>query len=405
VDRFKQVNDRFGHKVGDQVLRETAQRLRAAIRFTDEIGRGSDGGDHDDAGVSRLGGDEFTVMLRNVSDPLAARHVAQRFLAALESPISAEGAELYVTSSIGIAIFPEDGADAETLLQHADTAMYHAKRLGGSRFEYYDPEMNEAAVQRAEIESELRRALAHDEFRIHIQPVWSLGTGELVAGEVLIRWPQPDGSMRPPSEFIPVAEETGLIPRLGDWVIRRSCAQIEEWTESGRRNVRIALNVSGHQLRQPEFVDSIVEALTATGVGVGEIELEITETVLLGKDAVTYASLERLQEAGISLTLDDFGTGYSSLSLLSRFAFQRLKIDRSFVAGIPERPDDVTLIRAIVGLAHTLGMEVVAEGVESEEQVDFLHSIQCDAIQGFLVSPPMPPERFEMLLEREKEWG
>jgi len=405
LDRFKQVNDRFGHTVGDQVLRETAQRLRAAIRFSDEIGRGSEGGDLDDARVSRLGGDEFTVMLRGLSDPLGARHVAQRFLAALESPIATDGAELYVTASIGIAIFPEDGDDAETLLQHADTAMYHAKRLGGSRFEYFDQEMNQAAVNRAEIESEMRRALARDEFRIHVQPIWSLGTGELAGGEVLIRWPQPDGSMRPPAAFIPVAEETGLIPRLGDWVIRRSCAQLEAWAKSGRRNVRLALNVSGHQLRQPEFVDSIVETLAATGVGVGEIELEITETVLLGNDGVTYASLERLQEIGVSLTLDDFGTGYSSLSLLSRFAFQRLKIDRSFVAGIPERPDDVTLIRAIVGLAHTLGMEVVAEGVETEEQIEFLRSIQCDAIQGFLVGAPMGTERFEKLLEYEKDEG
>jgi len=405
IDRFKQVNDRFGHAVGDQVLRETAHRLHGVIRLTDQIGRSPDGGGLDDDPVSRLGGDEFTVTLRGLSDPLDARHVAQRFLAALESPIVTDRAELYASASIGIAIFPEDGADGEILLQHADTAMYHAKRLGGSRFEYFDPAMNEAAVHRAEVESELRRALAGQEFRIHLQPIWTLGARRLVAGEVLIRWPQADGSMRAPSDFIPIAEESGLISRVGDWVVNQTCAQMAAWEKSGRRQVRIALNVSGHQLRQPEFVDSLVGALSASGVSFGDIELEITETVLLGNDAVTYDSLERLQEIGISLALDDFGTGYSSLSLLKRFAFQRIKIDRSFVAGIPERRDDVSLIRAIVALAHTLGLEVVAEGVETEAQVEFLRSIECDAIQGFLVGAPMAPEEFELLLEHEKDEG
>lgn len=405
IDRFKKVNDRFGHAVGDQVLRETARRLRGVIRLTDQVGRGPDGDGLDDNPVSRLGGDEFTVMLRDLSDPLDARYVARRFLAALESPIVTDRAELYISASIGIAIFPEDGVDWEILLHHADTAMYQAKGRGGSRFEFFDPAMNEATVHRAEVESELRRALAGQEFRIQLQPIWSLGTRRLVAGEVLIHWPQADGSMRIPSDFIPIAEEAGLISRVGDWVVNQTCAQMAAWAKSGRRKVRIALNLSGHQLRQPEFVDSLAGTLRAAGISFGDIELEIAETVLLDNDGVTCASLGRLQEIGISLALDDFGSGCSSLSLLKRFSFQRINLDRSFVAGIPERRDDASLVRAIVALAHALGLEVVAKGVESEAQIEFLRSIECDAIQGFLAGAPMAPEEFELLLEREKEEG
>ena len=399
LDGFKRVNDTLGHSIGDQLLCQVAERLMGGLRLSDFVGRSPDASP---VTVSRLGGDEFTIVLREISNAQDAGRVADRVLDALRKPFVMEGHEVISTASIGIAVFPHDGKRAETLLRNADTAMYWAKGRGRNNWQFYAKSMNDAAKRKLQLERHLRRALERQEFSLHYQPLRDAGCGRLTGAEALLRWEDPELGPVSPVEFIPVAEETGLIVPLGEWVLRTACAQSQEWQAAGFRPLRLAVNLSGRQIRQPTLVDMVARVLQETGLSPAHLELEITESTIMQDDDVTIAAFRELNEMGVGLALDDFGTGYSSLSYLRRFPIGRVKIDRSFVSGIPTNQDDAALAAAIIAMAHGLRLSVVAEGVETREQAEFLRESGCDELQGYLFSPAVPSEQFARFLEREK---
>jgi len=366
IDRFKTVNDSLGHSSGDVLLTEVADRLRAAVRGGDSIGRltvdpdrrGPANGD-----ISRLGGDEFTVVVADLEHPQDAARVARRIIHALSRPFQVAGQEIFAGCSIGIAVWPEDGANSELLLRSADIAMYHAKSRGGATYAFFSASMNAATTRRLNLESRLRRALERDELHLVYQPIRDTRTGGVSAVEALLRWTDADGQSIPPIEFIPIAEEAGLIVDVGAWVLRTACRQARAWLDAGRAPVRMSVNLSVHQLRRAGIVDSIDQILYESRLAPERLELEITESSMLDANPNIGAAISRLTEMGIGLALDDFGTGYSSLSALQRFPIERLKIDRSFVAGVGGSANDEALVSAIVALANRLSIEVVAEGV------------------------------------------
>ncbi|MEZ4334927.1 MAG: EAL domain-containing protein [Myxococcota bacterium] len=394
LDGFKKVNDTLGHEVGDKLLAEVASRFAKVVRVSDHLGRPSEDQPGPASSISRLGGDEFTVLLTEIGQPIDAALVADRLLATLEHPITLAGQDLFMATSIGIAVYPEDGADAESLVRNADAAMYFAKGRGRNSYSFYSAEMNRTQSQRLEIESRLRVALEREQFRIHYQPIRSAETGRVVAAEALVRWQEPEWGNVPPDQFIPVAEETGLIVGLGQWVFLRVCEQARRWREEWGATIRIGVNVSGKQIREPGMVEMVREALEATGVAPTQIELEITESTIMQDDALTTQTLRELKEMGVGLALDDFGTGYSSLSYLRRFTIDRVKIDRTFIAELPDNPSDGALTAAIIAMAHGLQVDVVAEGVETEAQARFLELRGCDELQGYLYGRPCAPEEF-----------
>ena len=392
LDGFKQINDTMGHEVGDRLLAEVASRFSRAVRISDHIGR-CDEEESDDA-ISRLGGDEFTVLLTEVHSPGDVALVAERLLGTLEAPVVLAGKEVFVSTSIGLAVFPEDGRDPETLLRNADAAMYFAKGRGRNRYQFYSEEMNRTRSGRIEIEARLRGAIEREELELHYQPILDSVTGEVVAAEALLRWTDGERGFVPPDEFIPVAEETGLIVSLGQWVFRTACAQAQSWEDAGLRPIRIGVNVSGYQIREPGMLEMVRDALARTNVSPEQIELEITESTIMQDDALTVKTLREFREMGIGLALDDFGTGYSSLSYLRRFTIDRVKVDRSFVNELTENADDAALTSAIIAMAHGLRLKVVAEGVETRAQALFLEQRGCDELQGYLFGRPCPPDEF-----------
>jgi EAL domain-containing protein (putative c-di-GMP-specific phosphodiesterase class I) len=341
-------------------------------------------------------------MLNGISRAEDAGKVANRVLEALRRPFVLDGHEVFATASLGIAVFPFDGEDAETLLRNADTAMYWAKDRGRNNFQFYAKSMNAAAKRKLDLEKRLRRALERQEFSLVYQPVRETGSGRLTGAEALLRWQDPEIGAVSPDEFIPIAEETSLIIQIGAWVLRTACAQHRAWQAAGFRPVRLAVNLSGHQLRQPTFSGTVARNLQETGLSPAHLELEITESAIMQDDDVTITSLRKLDEMGIGLALDDFGTGYSSLSLLRHFPIGRVKIDRSFVREISTNSDDAALTAAIIAMAHSLHLRVVAEGVETPEQAFFLGERGCDELQGFLFSPGIPADEFVRFLEQEK---
>jgi EAL domain-containing protein (putative c-di-GMP-specific phosphodiesterase class I) len=310
---------------------------------------------------------------------------------------------VFATASIGIAVYPTDGEDAEALVRHADVAMYHAKSCGRNNYQFYDPSMNAVSERRLHLEGCLRRALDREEFSLVYQPIRDAVTGRICAGEALLRWESAKAQTVSPLEFIPIAEETGLIVELGEWVLRTACTQCEAWRRAGLQPIRMGVNVSGRQLRQPSFVARVARVLNETGLSPGQLDLEITESTIMQEDDVTNAAFYALEEMGVGIALDDFGTGYSSLSYLRRFAIDRVKIDRSFIREISANADDAALTTAIISMAHSLHRRVVAEGVETLEQADFLRENGCDELQGYLFSKPIREEEFTRLLELEKE--
>ncbi|MCA9504031.1 MAG: EAL domain-containing protein [Spirochaetaceae bacterium] len=396
LDGFKKVNDTLGHDVGDRLLAEVASRFSRVVRVSDHVGRQQY--ESSEPSVSRLGGDEFTVLLTEISDPDDAGLVASRLLATLEAPIVLDGQELFMSTSIGIAVFPEDGTDAETLLRNADAAMYFAKGRGRNGYQFYSEEMNRTRSGRIELEARLRGAVERESFQLYYQPLLDSGSGRVVAAEALLRWIDDERGPVPPDEFIPVAEETGLIVALGRWVFRTACQQARRWRDETGSSIRIGVNVSGHQIREPGMVDMVRQALEESGVSPGQVELEITESTIMQDDALTVRTLRELKEMGVGLALDDFGTGYSSLSYLRRFTIDRVKIDRSFVNELPENADDAALTAAIIAMCHGLRLKVVAEGVETTRQALFLRQRGCDELQGYLFGRPAPPEEFVDLL-------
>jgi len=374
LDHFKLVNDGLGHSVGDGLLSEVAARLQGSIRASDTI--------------SRLGGDEFTILLNDTNSTDAIFAVARKILQSLTRPFRVNGHELFVTTSIGISIFPADGEDVETLLKCADSAMYRAKELGRNQAQLFLSSMNERYVRRLAVEQSLHHALERNELDVYYQPIYE--AGKIVAFEALLRWNEPGKGITEPSEFIQLAEETGLIVPIGEWVIRQGCAQLKKWHDSGARDLRLSVNISAPQLQHGRFADTLASILREHDLPADKLELEITESVAVQNIDLTMQVLREIRRLGVSIAIDDFGTGQSSLIYLKQFPIRTIKIDQAFVRDVPGDASAAAIVTYIVNLAHTIGLHVVAEGVETEEQFAFLKEKGCDRVQGFLFSPAVP---------------
>jgi diguanylate cyclase (GGDEF)-like protein/PAS domain S-box-containing protein len=385
LNRFKNINDSFGHTPADAILREVGRRLSTTLRSQDV--------------VSRLGGDEFVVALPDISRREHAGHVAQKLLAALAEPFFVEQHEVLLSASIGVSIFPEDGRDTETLLKNADVAMYRAKKLGSSTHVFYSQEMNLRSLDRLKLEGNLRRAVERGELCLHYQPQLDLASGRITGAEALLRWFHPEQGLISPAQFIPVAEETGLIIPIGEWVIDAACRQIRAWIDQGLPPVRVAVNLSTRQF-SATLPRTVLAIIARHGIPTDSLELEITESMLMHNADSVVAMMREFGDAGILMALDDFGTGYSSLSYLKRFPIDNLKIDQSFVRGIPTDPDDSAIARAIISMAKNLRLSVIAEGVETLAQMEFLRDAGCDEIQGYYFSRPIPADEFAALLTK-----
>jgi diguanylate cyclase (GGDEF)-like protein len=386
LDRFKNVNDTLGHDVGDRLLVAVAQRIRRSVRNADC--------------VARLGGDEFTVVLADVATPNAAIVAAQNICRALSTPFQIDGHDIFVTTSVGISMYPHDATDVGTLLKHADTAMYRAKKTN-SGFQFFEAAMEHSISEHVRMENDLRHAIDRNELEVYYQPQARVETGDIIGAEALVRWRHPTRGMVSPVEFIPLAEETGLINPVGEWVLRTACAQMKKWADAGL-TMRIAVNLSVKQLLQKNFAATVEQALHDTGLAPSLLELEITESTLMENAQDTLEALHRLHGLGVRLAIDDFGTGYSSLSYLKRFPVDIIKIDRSFVRDVPHDADDAAIVTGIIALAHSLRLDVVAEGVETESQLRFLRDHSCDLLQGYYLSQPVPGEQFERDLLSKK---
>jgi diguanylate cyclase (GGDEF)-like protein len=387
VDGFKNVNDSLGHEAGDRLLTAVAGRLEGCLRPGDTL--------------ARFGGDEFAVLIEDVRGSDGAVRVAGRITEELRASFSIEGQELFVGLSIGIALSGARSEEPEDLLRDADTAMYRAKDSGAG-YSVFDPAMHERAVARLDLENALRRAIKREEFLVHYQPLVRLDRGEVVAVEALVRWEHPERGLLDPGEFVPVAEESGLVIPMGEQVLRQACLTAKRWQEEHPcvPPLVMSVNLSARQLFCPDLAETVEEALGEAGLEARSLVLDITETVYVRTLEYSTGALERLREMGVGISIDDFGTGYSSLSYLKRLPADALKIDRSFVAGLGEDAEDTAIVGMVVNLAHTLGMEVVAEGVETTEQAALLKEMGCDLAQGFLFSKPLPPEEVPFLLAK-----
>jgi diguanylate cyclase len=388
LDRFKAVNDSLGHFVGDELLRAVSDRLRTVVRADDT--------------VSRLGGDEFVVLLRHVAHADDTFLVARKIVETLNAPFRIQAHELLVTPSVGITLYPDHGITAQSLINNADAAMYDVKKTGRNAFRLFEPQMSTFFPDRLALEADLRKAFDRRELELHYQPKVDVHTGETTGMEALVRWRHPERGLVGPSAFVPLAEETGLIIPLGQWVLREACRQNKAWQDRGLPPLRIAVNISAAQLRHDDLADIVGLALRETGLDARYLELEITETAVMQNAQAALATLDRLSQMGIQLAIDDFGTGYSSLSYLKRFPINTLKIDASFIRDISSDRNDALIVQAIIAMAHSMQLEVVAEGVEDKTQLGFLQSLGSDQYQGFLHSHPLAAADFERFLE---SWG
>jgi diguanylate cyclase (GGDEF)-like protein/PAS domain S-box-containing protein len=380
LDRFKIINDTLGHAIGDQLLRGVAQRLVSSLREGDT--------------VARLGDDEFALLLPGMDQIEDVAKTAQKIIEIVKSAFYFEGHELYVTPSIGIALYPNDGEDVQTLLKNANTALHRAKEQGRNTYQLYTPAMNATALERLALESRLYRALEREEFVIYYQPQINIHTGRVVGVEALVRWRHPKLGLILPGKFIPLAEETGFIIPLGEWVLLTACAQNKAWQDAGFPPLRMAVNLSISHFKREDLTKMLTQVLEKTGLPPSYLELELTESIGMENVERAITKLRELKALGVKLSIDDFGTGYSSLSYLKRFPIDTLKIDQSFVQHIPTNPSDAAITTAIIAMAHSLNLKVIAEGVETEEQLAFLRPYRCDEMQGFLFSKPLPAEEF-----------
>ncbi|MGB9129269.1 MAG: EAL domain-containing protein [Thiobacillus sp.] len=387
LDNFKHINDSLGHAVGDQLLQSVASRLVECVRTTDT--------------VCRQGGDEFVILLAEIGQPQDAAHVAETLRTALAMPHQIDGHELHISLSIGISVFPDDGADVDTLMQNADTAMYHAKASGRNNYQFFKPDMNARAVRRLFVEKSLRRALKQGEFLLHYQPKIDLASGAMTGAEALIRWQDPDLGLVYPAQFVPIAEENGLIVPIGRWVLREACRQVQAWLDAGLPAVPVSVNISAVEFRHDGFLEGVSNILKETGLAPHYLELELTESILMDDVESSTSVLEALKSMGVQLAIDDFGTGYSSLSYLKRFPIDILKIDQSFVRDIATDADDAGIVSAVIGMGRNLKQRVIAEGVETHAQLAFLQARHCDEGQGFHFSHPVSAEDFARLLVLE----
>ena len=387
LDRFNVINDSLGHDFGDKLLCLLAQRLQQVVREADT--------------VARLGGDEFAVLLAEVADSEDVGMVAAKILEHVAEPLWVDNREVLLTASLGISLYPQDSKDAVTLIRNADLAMYRAKKDGRNNFSFYDPEMNLRVQETLELETDLRQALDREEFLLHYQPKVDLASGAVIGCEALVRWRHPRRGLVPPNDFIPLAEETGLIVPLGAWVLREACRQARLWKDEGLPPVSVAVNLSARQFRQGDLLQLVADVLAETGLEPHLLDLELTESMVMDNPLKAERAMLDLKNLGVSLSLDDFGTGYSSLNYLRRFPVDCLKIDRSFIRDVVDDPSGASVVTSVISIAHNLGMAAVAEGVENEDQLKFLTSCGCDTYQGYFFSKPVPAEEFVALLRRE----
>jgi diguanylate cyclase (GGDEF)-like protein/PAS domain S-box-containing protein len=389
LDRFKQINDTLGHEAGDQLLQEVASRLKVCVRESDT--------------VARLGGDEFVVLLPKVTDAKDAATVAQKILSTVSMPFTLIGHEFRVTASVGIAVYPQDGLDEQILTMHADAAMYQAKGDGKNNFQFYSAEANANTLERLTVESSLRHALAHDEFRLHYQAKREVGSGAITGMEALLRWEHPDLGTVAPMRFIPIAEETGLIVPIGKWVLKTACVQNVAWQKQGLPSMSIAVNLTARQFADDHLVSDVKAVLEDSGMDPGLLELEIAESLLIQKVGNTRRILAELKALGVRLVIDDFGTGYSSLATLANFPLDAVKIDRSFIRQITDTTSQSAVADAIIAMGKKLSLTVIAQGVETREQAEFLRAHTCDELQGFYFKRPLPADQFGELLLAQAE--
>jgi PAS domain S-box-containing protein len=403
LDHFKRINDTFGYKAGDELLEAVASRLSQQLRQSDTVSRMDynvqDMGDS----VSRVGGDEFSIIVPRLSEGQLATVVAKRILDVMKTPFVIQNQELRMTTSIGISLYPNDGHDVEILLKNSSTALYRAKDRGRDNYQFYSPAMNEMALERIELENKLHHALEQNEFLLYYQPQYELRTNRIVGTEALVRWNSGDKGLIPPNSFIPLAEETGLILSIGEWVLRTACKQAKALQDEGFTPLRVAVNLSARQFQDPNLIEKVSLILKETGLPPNDLEIEITESAMIQDVDNALSILHDLKKMDITIALDDFGTGYSSLTYLKKFPIDTLKIDRAFVSDIDvKNADSLAIVAAIIAMARKLRIRTVAEGVESEEQLSFLQVQECDEVQGYLLSPPIPAPDFRKLLSEDQ---
>ncbi len=385
IDNFKGINDTLGHGIGDRVLECFAKRLTSQIRKSDV--------------VCRWGGDEFVVLLSEIKDPDEAAKFSQRLLSTFQHPLNIEGHQIYLKSSIGIAIYPDDGQEAETLLKNADSALYRTKEWGRNHYQFYNPQMSYEISENFALENQLHQAIKNEELILHYQPQINIKTGKIYGLEALIRWNNPKLGLVRPDKFIPLAEKTGLILPIGEWVLKTACQQNKKWQTMGLPPMRIAVNLSAQQLQQPHLVETVENTLQSIGLDPQWLELEVTESMLMKNTTLARKTLDELRDMGVSISMDDFGTGYSSLGYLKQFPFHSLKIDQTFVRELNENPQDLSIISAIMTLSHGFNMRVIAEGVENQKQLNLLQQLECEEMQGYFFSHPLNTEQiFNYLL-------
>lgn len=392
LDRFKNINDTLGHTIGDLLLQAVPDRLHSCVRDRDV--------------VARFGGDEFAILLEKIPNSEAAAKVAGKLVDVLARPFLIDGQEFYLSASIGISLSPDDSSDADTLIQNADTAMYRAKDTGRNNFQFYSTEMGIRAFERLSLETSLRYALERGEYELFFQPQVEMASARIVGAEALLRWQHPELGLVTPDKFIPLLEDTGLIIEVGEWVLDIACRQGQIWDELVDGSFKMAVNLSGKQFRNELLIESIQKALGRSSFSPPQLDIEITETVLMQDDRVSLANIRTLKELGVRLSIDDFGTGYSSLSYLKRFPVDCIKIDRTFIRDVTHDPEDAAIVTAVIAMAHSLNLEVIAEGVEAEAQVEFLNRYGCDYMQGYFFGRPLPQDEFDaLLIEANKQGG
>lgn len=387
IDHFKRVNDTLGHEVGDQLLKVLSKKLQMCIRASDTL--------------SRQGGDEFVVLLPELTDDAVPAEIAQKILFSIKDPISIANHELFITASIGIAVYPDDGDNVDVLTRHADAAMYHAKNSGRNNYQFFTKEMSARVAAQLTMENSLQKAIANNELLLFYQPKVSIKTGKIIGAEALIRWVHPQWGMMMPDRFIKIAEDSGLIRGIGHWVLREACTQNKKWQDSGLPEIPIAINVSVVELHHAHFTQEVTKVLLQTGLQPYHLELEVTESVAIQSEVTVINDLNKLKEMGVRLSVDDFGTGYSSLSYLKLLPVNTIKIDKSFIRDIQVDANDAAIVTAIIKMSQSLGLTVIAEGVETQAQLEFLQSHDCDEMQGYLFSRPLPADEFAALLAQQ----